>query len=190
MNVTPPRYEYRAWAEDLSIVADRIQARSEGEPVRTSEEIYLVLPAAGINPKIRDMQLDVKVLVDVRRGFEQWEPRLKAEFPLPSGSLREEAFDLLEMANPQDVDLTLDRFLALIEDVDAVRAVMVTKERRGFTVAGCVAEVASVTIGGIPLQTVAVESADLDAAVEAARLTGLADFENVNYPTIIKRTIA
>ncbi len=187
--MTPPRYEYRAWAEDLSSVADCIATLSKGEPVRTSEEIYLVLPTAGINPKLRDEQLDVKVLVDVQRGFEQWAPRLKAEFPLPLGSLREAAFDLLEMANPQDVDLTLDRFLTLVEESDDVRAVKVAKERQGFTVAGCIAEVALVAIGGVHLQTVAVESADLDAAVEARRLTGLADFENVNYPAIIKRTI-
>jgi hypothetical protein len=189
MNMTPPRYEYRAWAEDLSFVADRIQNLSKGEPIRTSEEMYLVLPAAGINPKIRDVQLDIKVLVDVQQGFEQWEPRLKAEFPLPIGSLREEALELLNVANPPDIELTLDRFLALIEDVDTVRAVSVVKERRGFTVAGCITEVASVAIGGIRLETAAVESADLDAAVEARRLTGLADFENVNYPTIIKRTV-
>ena len=80
----------------------------------------------------------------------------------------------------------LDEIVGPHRDLIAVR---VFKRRFAFTVDDCIAEHAEVWINGAGLQTVAVESTDLPAILEAKRRLGLDDYENVNYLRAIKRVI-
>ena len=192
MSSIQPRFEFRTWAESLDGVRDRIEALSACLATRESSETYIVSSTTTrVNPKVRTGRLDVKVLLAVREGFEQWEPRLKASFPIATELLREELFPLLALPAP-----VLDRehysfksFMGIIERSDDMSAVEVIKRRRAFTIAECIAEFAQVEIAGRKLQTAAIESVDTGALKEARRLTGLEAYDNINYPTVIKQTI-
>jgi hypothetical protein len=193
MSPVEPRFEFRAWADQLDAVENAVRSLSECYQSRESTETYIIsTTAVNANPKVRANQLDIKVLVAIRQGFEQWEPRLKATFPIPARLLRDELFPLLGQPAPalEGDTFSLARFLDnVVEPYDGIAAVEVTKRRRAFTISGCITEIADVSIAGAELQTAAVESVDIGALLEARRLTGLTAYDNVNYPTAIKRAI-
>lgn len=188
-----PRFEFRAWADRLDAVQSRIGGLSECHQIRESAETYIVSTGAvDANPKIREGQLDIKVLVATQAGFEQWEPRLKASFPVPTALIRDELFPLLGQPVPalKSETISVEQFLDdVVARCDGLAAVEVTKRRRTFTVNGCITEFAEVSIDGTEMQTAAVESVDIDALRDARRLTGLDVYDNVNYPTAIKAAI-
>jgi len=193
MDTTEPRYEWRAWADRLDEVAARVGALSECHETRRSAEVYIVSRAAtDANPKVRDRRLDIKVLRAIRDGFEKWDVHLKSEFPVPAGLLSAQVFPLLGIAPLQlhreqySPSQLLDELVNPHPDLAAVE---VKKRRNSYTVNGCIAEVADVDIGSRHLQTVAVESVDLEALREARRLTGLNRYDNVNYPRAIRQTL-
>jgi hypothetical protein len=68
-----------------------------------------------------------------------------------------------------------------------LHAVRVTKERHGFTINGCIVEIAELTLDGSPIRTVGVEMEDPAAVSETVALLGLDGFENVNYVRALKR---
>ena len=193
MNPIQPRFEFRAWGDELGAVRDRISALTEPYEIRESVETYIVSASTSdANPKVRGDRLDIKVLIAARDGFEQWEPQLKASFPIPALVLRNDFFRLLREYEP-----TLDRdsysFEQFLDDIversDGLAAVRVTKRREMSTVGGCITEFAEVSIAGTELQTAAIESTDIVALRDARRETGLDAHENINYPTAIKRVI-
>ena len=192
MSSIQPRYEFRTWAESIDDVRERIEALSACLAVRESTETYIVSSTTTLaNPKVRTGQLDVKVLLTVREGFEQWEPRLKASFPIAAELLREELFPLLALPAPvlERERYSFESFMDFVERSDDMSAVEVTKKRRAFTIAECITEFAEVEIAGRRLQTAAIESVDMGALKEARCLTGLDAHDNINYPTVIKQTI-
>jgi hypothetical protein len=67
--------------------------------------------------------------------------------------------------------------------------VAVFKRRFVFTVNGCMTELDEVWINGADLHSVAIESTDPAAVLEASHTLGLDDLENVNYLQAIKRVI-
>ena len=193
MNPIQPRFEFRAWAHDLTSVRDRISALAEPYETRESVETYIVSAATtDANPKVRGDRLDVKVLIASRDGFEQWEPQLKASFPISASVLRNDFFRILGEFAP-NLDRDEYSYEQFIHDIvvrhDELEAVEVVKQRRISTVRGCITEFAYVSIAGSDTQTAAVESTDIEALQEARQLTGLDAYENINYPAAIKRTI-
>ena len=193
MKPVQPRFEFRAWADDLDNVRDRIAALAGPHEVRESIETYIVSAATtGANPKVREDQLDIKVLIASQDGFEQWEPQLKASFPISAAVLRDEFFPLIGQPAPalDQENYSFEQFLdAIVEQHHELATVEVAKQRRISTVNGCITEIAHVTIAGTDLETAAVESVDIVALQEARRLTGLDAYENTNYPAAIKRAI-
>lgn len=193
MTVIQPRFEFRTWGDKLEEVQSRIEALSECQQVRESIETYVVATSTSeVNPKVRDGQLDIKVLVAQQDGFERWEPRLKTSFPVPATLLRDQLFPLLDKSAPtfESGIVSLEQFLDdIVVRCDGVEAVEVTKRRRAFTVGGCIAEIADVSISGEMLQTAAVESVDISLLRDACRLVGLDAYDNINYPTAIKAAL-
>jgi hypothetical protein len=192
MEATQPRYEWRAWAERLGDVADRIRAVSDCHERSTTAEVYIVSRAAGANPKVRSDRLDLKVLRAVEDGFQQWGVALKVPFPVQARSLDEEVFPLLGVAG---LPLLREAYTAdqLFDEVVRPHPhlidVEVKKHREFYSVSGCDAEVVAVTIAGRALHSAAVESVDLDALREARRVTGMNRYENVDYPEMIRRAL-
>jgi hypothetical protein len=193
MDLIHPRFEFRAWADDLLPVRARIDAITEPYEIRESVETYIVSASTSdANPKVRGERLDIKVLIAARDGFEQWEPQLKANFPISASVLRNDFFRILGEFTPKlgrDA-YSYEQFIGeIVERHDGLAGVEVVKQRRISAVGGCITEFAYVSIAGTELQTAAVESVDIDALREARSVTGLDAYENINYPTAVKRAI-
>lgn len=193
MNAVIPRYEFRAFAQNFGLVEDKIRSFSACEKYRESQEIYLVSRGNDKNnTKIRDAMIDIKVLVNEAQGLEQWAPRMKGEFPLAVETIRDEVFPAFGVPLPrlERSSYALDQFQQeLILPHRDLSAARVVKRRFGFTVNGCITELADLLVNGAAIRTVAVESADAEAVLRALDMLGLREYQNVNYLLAIKRII-
>ena len=193
MNTVIPRYEFRTFAQNFGLVEDKIRSFSRCEKYRESREIYVL--SAGNNEnntKIRDDKMDIKVIVKEEQGLEQWAPRMKGEFPMVVETIRDEVFPAFGVPVPRfkRSRYTLDQFqYELIRPHKDLSAAQVFKRRFGFTVNGCITEIADLLINGAAIRTVAVESEDPEAVLHAMEILGLGAYENVNYLLAIKRII-
>lgn len=188
-----PRFEFRAWARNFGLVETRMRALSPCEQIRESTEVYVISRANDLNnTKIRDRLIDIKVFVRRKKGLELWSPRMKGEFPMASGVLKNDVFAAFGVDMPAAVrdSYTLKQFLdELVRPHPQLVAVRVFKRRFAFTINGCIAEIAVIEINGAGLQTAAVESVDIPAILKAKEMLGLDPYENVNYLRAIKRVI-
>ena len=193
MNEIIPRFEFRAFAQELGIVEENMRRLSPVYQYRESLEIYIMSAANDENnTKIRNDLMDIKVLVSREQGLEQWNPRMKGKFPLPAETIATEAFtafgvDVLEL---QRETYTLQQYLdEIIKPHPDLAAVNVYKQRYGFEIQGCTAEIAEVYINGGRIRTACLESEDRDAVLAAVQDIRLNEFDNVNYLLAIKRVI-
>jgi len=193
MSEIKPRFEFRTFASDFGIVQEKMRKLAPVEKIRESSEIYIM--SAGNNQnntKVRDNLMDIKVFVKKEKGLEQWNPRMKGSFPMEKSILEKEVFPAFEVPIPVfDRDsYTLDQFLKEIilthPDLTAVR---VFKRRFAFTINNCIAEIGDVYINGAHLQTVNIESVNIDDILKAKQMISLDEYENVNYLMAIKRVI-
>jgi hypothetical protein len=193
MNTVIPRYEFRAFAQNFGLVEDRIRSVSRCEKYRESREIYVLSTGNNENnTKIRDDKMDIKVIVKEEQGLEQWAPRMKGEFPMAVEMIRDEVFPVFGVPVPrfERSCYTLDQFQhELIWSHNDLSAARVFKRRFGFTVNGCITEIADLLVNGAAIRTVAVESEDSEAVLQVKEMLGLGEYENVNYLLAIKRII-
>ena len=188
-----PRFEFRAFAQNFGIVIERMRQLSPVEKIRESSEVYIM--SAGNNEnntKIRDNLMDIKVFVQKKGGLEQWNPRMKGEFPMQASMIREQVFPALGVEVPEfkrEV-YTLEQYLdEIIKPHPQLVAVNVFKRRFAFTINDCIAEHAQVLVNGALIETVNVESVDIDKILAAIKMLRLEEYENVNYLLAIKRII-
>jgi len=188
-----PRYEFRAFAQNFGMVETRLRKLAQCEQIRESAEIYIISAAnSQNNTKIRDGKMDIKVFVEKREGLEQWNPRMKGEFPMKTEVLKGEVFPAFGVAVPvlAREQYSLEQYLdEIIFPHPQLTAVHVFKLRFAFTVNGCITEIARLLINGAAIQTVAVEHTDIAAILKAKEVLGLTEYENVNYLRAIKRII-
>lgn len=193
MSEIKPRFEFRAFAPDFGIVETKMRQLAPVEKIRESLEIYIM--SAGNNEnntKIRANLMDIKVFVQQQQGLEQWNPRMKGEFPMPVATIRDEVFPAFGVALPKfnREIYTLEQYLnEIIKPHPDLVAVNVFKRRFAFTINNCIAEIGEVFVNGAKLMTANLESVDVDAILKAKEMVGLAPFENVNYLLAIKRVI-
>jgi len=193
MDETGARYEFRVFAHDFGVVEEAIRGYARVARYRESLEVYIM--SAGNdenNTKVRGGLMDIKVLVNRDRGLEQWNPRMKGEFPLPRHVIRDEVFPAFGVAVP---DLKRDAYFferylhEIIGPHPDLAAVSVYKQRSGFDINGCTTELANVYINGALMRTACLESTDPDLVLETRTRLHLDDHENVNYLLAIKRVI-
>jgi exopolyphosphatase / guanosine-5'-triphosphate,3'-diphosphate pyrophosphatase len=186
-----PRYEFRIWADTLALVQEKL-ARLAQPKTAESEETYLISEATDkCNAKIRDALMDIKVLVAEDRGLQQWEPILKAGFPLESSVIATLVFPSLRLSPPLLPKLTyeLDEFLDHVAGTNRKLAIVgVRKTRFQFRIRACAAEYAQVMINGVARDTVAVESVDPDAVLQLVQELEIAE-PNTSYVREIKRVL-
>ena len=188
-----PRFEFRTFAQNFGLVETKIRHLAKCEQIRESSEIYII--SAGNdqnNTKIRDGKMDIKVLVKEARGLEQWTPRMKGQFPMKTEVLQKEVFPAFGVDLPKFVrsEYSLEQYLdEIIYPHPRLTPVRVDKLRFGFTVNGCITEIAHLLINGASIQTVAVEQEDVNTVLKALEQLGLTEYENVNYLRAIKRII-
>lgn len=194
--ISKPRFEFRSFGQNFEAPAQRMARLSMPVPEkvwhRESDEIYIMSRTNDLNnTKIRDGKMDVKTYVTTVEGLEQWDPKLKAEFPVSKEQLETEiipAFMVKDMIVSKE-SYSLEEFLALIDAHPDLQAVKIHKERYGYMVNDTICEVANVLVNGAKLVSINSEStevADIQSTVEALGLTGV---ENINYLQAIKRVI-
>lgn len=188
-----PRYEFRTFAQNFGMVETRMRKLSKCEMIRESSEIYIVSETNNENnTKIRDIKMDIKVLVEKKESLERWNPRMKGEFPMKTEVIKNEVFPAFAVEEPDFTrdEYTLKQYLdEIIIPHPQLKAVHVFKRRFAFTINGCITEIAHLLVNGAAIQTVAVELEDVNAILKALEMLGLSEYENVNYLLAIKRII-
>ena len=182
------RWEWRTFGADLGPAESRILSNGEAR-AWTSAETYIISRDSARNTKIRDGFMDIKKLEALDAGLERWNPVLKAGLPLDAAVLGK----IFAAWNVVPPDLargayTLEQFLPeIVRPHPRLAAIAVEEERFGFTIGGCIVEVAHLKFDGTPIRTAAVEAEDPLAVLQTVRKLGLDGFENVNYVKALKR---
>lgn len=193
MQAIIPRYEFRAFAQNFGLAEEKMRKLSKLDKFRESSEIYILsLSNNENNVKIRFDTLDIKVWVKEEKGLQQWKPRMQAEFPVKMEVLRDDVFPALGTAVPQfnRSEYTLEQFLEdILTPHPQLALARVFKRRFGYTINGCIGEIAELLINGAAIKTMALESADIEAVLKVKQMLGLHEYENVNYLLAIKRIL-
>lgn len=188
-----PRFEFRSFGRNLDAVAARFATLSGSVPEeRESEETYIISRTVDShNVKIRAGALDIKTLVQTAEALEQWNPVMKAAFPIGADVLRGEVFPALgvQALTLDRTAYTADEFLALVDSNPELRVVHVHKHRFGYRVNGTICEVGHVFVDGTRVVTVSAEATEVEAVKKTLADVGLSGVENINYIQAIKRII-
>ncbi len=191
---SPPRYEFRVWDENLEALKRRLEELGTHERFVNGTELYLVSRTTDkCNAKIRAGRLEVKRLVSETRGLQQWTPMLKAPFPLETSAIVICLACLTAASRPLTRSAyTTGEFLSEVVARSRILApVSIFKRREIFSLDGCRAEFAAVTVPTRPdatvRHTVAVESIDADRLIELASRLDIQRYPNRSYVQEIKR---
>jgi len=194
--ISKPRFEFRTFGQDFSESSNLMSELSIPVPEkvrhRQSDEIYIVSRTNDINnTKIREGKMDIKTYVQTVDGLEQWNPLMKAEFPITSTILINDVFPAFKTEMPE---LTKDEYsmaelLEMIEANPNLQAVRVHKERFGYMVNDTICEVANVLLNGAKVVSINSESTELEDIKKTMNDVKLNSFENINYLQVIKRVI-
>jgi len=187
-----PRWEWRTFGRTgFGESEDLIRGRSPAQ-VRKSGEVYILSKQSMNNTKVRDDLMDIKTLKAVNENrLEQWNPILKARFPLGRDVLPG-VFVALGVPLPalQRDAYSLQQYLDdLIRPRPELKVVSVAKERHGFMIDGCIVEIAEVAFDGMPFHTVAVEQEDPQLVINTVRALKLDNLENINYLRAMKSAV-
>ncbi len=195
--ISNPRFEFRTFGQKFDEQIYRMQRLSTPVPEkvweRYSEEIYIVSKTNDKNnTKIRDGKMDIKTLVQVKDGLEQWNPLMKGKFPIKKEVLEKEVFPAFMVEGLPELDkeeYTLEEFLGIIKNYPDLQAVRVKKQRFGYMVNDTICEVANVLINGAKVTTLNSESTEIEDIKKTLKDVKLEGFENINYLQAIKRVI-
>ena len=193
MQAIQARYEFRAFAQHFGPAEEKMRKLAKFEKFRESSEIYILSAANDVhNIKVRYEMLDIKVFVKEEKGLQQWQPKMKAEFPVKMAVMREEIFPALNVAAPE-FKRSQYSFAQFIQDIiqphPALSIARVYKRRFGYTINECISEIAELLINGAAIKTIAVESLDVQSVLHAKEVLGLQEYENVSYLLAIKRIL-
>jgi hypothetical protein len=194
--LSKPRFEFRSFGQNFDWAAHRMARLSMPVPEkvweRYSDEIYILSRTNDINnTKVRDGKMDIKTFIQTVNGLEQWNPLMKADFPISKTILVNEVFPAFMVELPllnKDV-YTFDEFLEMIESHPDLQAVRVHKQRFGFMVNNTICEHGEVLINGARVVTINSESTEVEDILKTVKEIGLEGVENINYLQAIKRVI-
>ena len=193
MTDTPPRYEFRVFAPDLSWMEGRIRTLAPLGRYRESLETYLLVPGrTDANLKIRDGALELKRLIERRWGLEQWRPDFRLDLPADAQALAEHLKILGDLGHGSDESgpRDVEDLVALLADAQpGVAAASLFKKRFGFELDDCLAEVVEVLINGARLMSVALESEQPRAVLALREKLGMEGWDNVSYVLAAERVL-
>jgi hypothetical protein len=185
-----PRYEFRVWAASLAEVRERLEKLSRPQPAEQSRETYVVSDATdGTNAKIRAGTMDIKILLRTDRNLEQWNPYLKADFPINAALIAERIFPAWHVGPPElrQQLFTAEGFVeTVVKPHPRLAAVELRKVRRRYLLGICAAEFVEVEIDGSVVQSVGVESTSPRAVLDAIGELAIGGYPNVSYVRQIK----
>ena len=121
--------------------------------------------------------------------MEQWNPLMKGVFPMATEVLRKDVFPAFSVAVPDFTSegYSYDEFMEMIQQHPDLQAVRVHKQRSGYLINETICETGVVLINGATVQTINLESTDVDQIKKAIKEIGLDGVENINYLQAIKR---
>lgn len=194
--ISKPRFEFRSFGQNFDKAAKKMEKLSAPVPKkvkeRHSDEIYIVSKTNNINnTKIRNGKMDIKTYVQTIDGLEQWNPLMKAKFPISKDILVKEVFPAFQVEVPKfkKDTYTMEEFLEIVKNHPDLQAVNVHKHRFGYMVNDTICEVANVLINGAKVVSINSESTELEDIKKTLSDTGLVGVENINYLQVIKRVI-
>jgi exopolyphosphatase/guanosine-5'-triphosphate,3'-diphosphate pyrophosphatase len=182
-----PRWEWRSFGEPFGSAESRLSAMSP-ERVHESDETYVVSSNNDTSAKVRQGLMDVKELLRVEDGLEQWTPVIKAAFPLPAAEVLA-VFTALGVSAPTPTRdaYTFDELLhELVEPSPDLLALEVHKQRTHYTLGGCMAELSRISTEHGASRTIGIESEDPARVTELVRELGLDSRPNVSLPRWLK----
>jgi hypothetical protein len=182
----PVRFEYRIWGEAFPELP-------APDAVPASGEIYL-LPAVvdGVNAKIRGGALEIKRLLGLRAGLQEWLPALRCALPLPAAVVERELGPALGIRAPPlaRAKYDLEQLLGEVSAWPGVQSVRLVKRRRSFEVAGARAERTRIEVGAVTIESIAIEAERFKAARRAVAELELAGAPNLDYVAALRRLLA
>ena len=194
--ISKPRFEFRTFGQSFEEEEYRMSRLSAAVPEkvwdRSSEEIYILSRTNDVNnTKIRDGKMDIKTFVQAVDGLEQWNPLMKAEFPISANTLKTDVYPAFQIDIPdfKKESYSLDEFLQMITEHPDLQAVRVKKHRFGYMVNNTICEVGDVLINGALVMTINSESTEIEDIKKTMADVGLDNYENINYLQAIKRVI-
>ena len=194
--ISKPRFEFRSFGQSFADSAMRMARLSVPVPEkfwrRESDEIYIMSRTNDQNnTKIRDGKMDIKTYVQTVEELEQWNPLLKAEFPVSRVQLEAEIIPafMVEGISLEHGEYGIDAFMEMISTHPDLLAVRVHKSRSGYQVNDTLCELADVLINGARVQSINIESTELDDILDTREVLGLNGVENINYLQVIKRVV-
>lgn len=187
-----PRWEWRTFGNDLSKLKARIGEAVGMSPSRRSVETYIVYLDGSQNAKIRNDQLDIKVLREVdSHGLELWEPVLKATFPISSEKVAA-AIKIWGLSDKPATGRSFseDQFIrGLIKPRNEFVVAEVENVREGFIYKGCIAEFVRLTSGLTKLESISFEHEEPAVVFRALQSLDLEGKHNVSYPSALKEAL-
>ena len=182
----PERFEYRIWGPAFAELP-------APDAIAPSAEVYLLPQQDGVNAKFRHGALEIKRLLGTSCGLQHWLPALRCPLPLPAPLIADDLCAALGVAPPPLARAHYQLAELLSEVVPAlrgVRAVSLCKRRCQFEVGGARAERTRVSIGAATVESVAIESEDLERAARAVEQLGLRRAPNLDYVAALRRLLA
>lgn len=194
--ISKPRFEFRTFGQDFEDLHYRMSRLSAPVPEkvweRTSVETYILSRTNDKNnTKIRDGKMDIKTFVQEVDGLEQWNPLMKAEFPISVDTLKNDVFSafMVEMPEFTEESYTLEAFLEMVNRHPDLQAVRVKKLRFGYMLNDTICEAGEVLINGARVMTLNSESTEIEDIKKTMQDVGMEKLENINYLQAIKRVI-
>lgn len=192
-----PRFEFRSFGQNFDEAFNKMAELSVPVPEkvkeRFSDDIYIVSKTNNINnTKIRNGKMDIKTYVQTVKGLEQWNPLMKAEFPILKEILEKEVFPAFKVNDIPSLNkeiYTLEEFLEMLKVHPGLEAVKVHKHRFGLMINDTICEYAEVLINGAKVVSVNSESTEVEDVLKTIKDLSLEGVENINYLQAIKRVI-
>ena len=184
-----PRAEFRVFGHGVieEVKARMWNGRTLLQQARAmpAETYFVSRHTDGVNVKVRDALLDIKVKTgETREGYEIFQPRGKFKFPVGRTDLSTILAEL-KAAMPAELagqdTCTFESFLAAVRRHTDLIPVTVEKMRWGFTIDGVICEYAEVRFNGALLESACVESEDYEGMRAVIEGLGLSHRPNVSY---------
>ncbi len=191
-NKQNPRYEFRIFYADSSVLFEKMKPFGEAEKIRTMNSVYLLTRGNRKNNiKIRDGIMDIKKLESKYQSLEQWNPFLVGAFPLKREVIKNVVFPAMGIEAPvfEREKYSLYQFIQEVINPDPDLSVAhVQKKRSAFTVNDCIAEVAECIVNGAAIASLCVEDENPEKVQKALEMLDIEpETENVSYPLALKR---
>lgn len=183
------RYEFRSFEDAALSYVERLR----GAAVRTEQleqQVAYVVSRLNIdaNVKIVERRIEVKLLLARDGLLEQWTPSISQEWLSGQEFADHVAAPLgVDFDVPRTSTVGADELVALAAEHPALAVVEVSKARTRFHFEHGLGEHVALRLADRSAQSIAVESARLEAAEHLVSAFGLAALVNESYPGFLQR---